>query len=54
MACLYVQSLQTQSFLKVLIVQAVVVVPIYHGTATSPPDKEEEEEEEEWEWVQWK
>ena len=34
----------------------VVVVPIYHGTATSPPDKEEEEEEEEeeWEWVQWK
>ena len=32
-----------------------VVVPIYHGTATSPPDKEEEEEEEEdWEWVQWK
>ena len=30
----------------------VVVVPIYHGTATSPPDKEEEEED--WEWVQWK
>ena len=30
----------------------VVVVPIYHGTATSPPDKEEEEEEEK--WVQWK